>query len=278
MLNDKRLKNIEDYLNSSDAFPGVELQGGICYFLWDRNYSGDCEITTHYGGKEISSSKRPLLELEADAFVRHNSAISIIKKIIVKESSVDAPKFKIPEEKQFASLVSSSRPFGLRTNIRGKPNPFDKSIKIYQFGGVGYIAKEDLTKSLESLDQWKVFIGSAHGGQGHGKDVYPTVVIGKPFVGEPGSACTETYMHIGPFPNEATAKNVISYMTTRFFRLLVLLNKPAQHATRKVYAFVPMQDFSRSWTDETLYEKYGITDDEIAFINTMIRPMQASSE
>jgi site-specific DNA-methyltransferase (adenine-specific) len=175
------------------------------------------------------------------------------------------------------NLVSPRKPFGLATNVRGKPTPFLNGVKIYQFGGVGYVEKDAITAATEVIYDWKIFIGRAHGGQGHGKDVYPTVVLGKPFIGQPGSASTETYLYIGPFPNESYAKNVQSYISTRLFRLLVLLNKPAQDATRRVYAFVPIQDFSKPWTDAELYNKYGITDDEIAFIEKMIRPMDLSS-
>jgi site-specific DNA-methyltransferase (adenine-specific) len=101
-------------------------------------------------------------------------------------------------------------------------------------------------------------------------------VLGKPFIGEPQTACTETYLYVGPFADEQIARNAQTYMTTRFFRFLVLLNKPSQDAPRRVYALVPMQDFSRPWTDADLYEKYGITDEEIAFIESMIRPMDAA--
>jgi hypothetical protein len=273
MLADRRLRIIEDYLNSSDAFPGVELQGGICFFLWDKDHPGDCQVTTHYGGEAMSSLTRPLLEDGADTFIRHNDALSIVKKVMKVENGGRSNTLNLPEDKQFMKLVSPRKPFGLATDVRGKPKPFPQSLKIYQFGGVGYVGKDAITVANEIVDKWKVFIGGAHGGQGHGKDVYPTVVLGKPFIGTPGSASTETYLYIGPFPNENYAKNVQSYISTRLFRLLVLLNKPAQHATRRVYALVPTQDFSKPWTDAGLYKKYGIAADEQAFIEKMIRPM-----
>lgn len=99
------------------------------------------------------------------------------------------------------------------------------------------------------------------------------VTVGKPFYGAPNTACTETYLVIGPFADEKICRNVMSYIATKFFRFLVLLRKPSQHATSKVYGFVPIQDFSKCWTDEELYTKYGLTDEEIAFIDSMIRPM-----
>jgi hypothetical protein len=258
MLNDDRIRVVEDYLNSSDAFPGVELQGGICFFLWDRDNRGSCQITTHYGGRPISSLERPLLEPGADSYIRHNGALPIVKKVMARENDGRADRFSLPEAKRFMNLVSASKPFGLRTHVRGKPNPFPGSIKTYQFGGFGYIDESEITVAKDVIDKWKVFIGSAHGGQGHGKDVFPTVVLGKPFLGEPRTASTETYIYIGPFSDKQEAENVQSYIRTKLFRLLVLLNKPAQHATRKVYAFVPSQDFSRPWADADLYENTGL--------------------
>ena len=273
MLQDDRIRVIEDYLNSSDAFPGVELQGGICFFLWNSDQPGECCVTTHYDGEALSSLTRPLLEPGVDTFIRHNGALSIIRKVTTLESDTNEA-LALSSEKQFMHLVSSSKPFGIRTFFRGKTNKSTNDITVYQNGGKGYIARSDIKVSTNVIDQWKVFIGSAHGGQGHGKDKYPTVVLGKPFIGEPGSVATETYLYIGPFPNENYAKNVQSYISTRFFRFLVLLNKPAQHATRKVYAFVPTQDFSEAWSDAKLYEKYGINEEEQAFIQKLIRPMK----
>lgn len=278
MLADNRVRVIEDYLNSSDAFPGVELQGGICFFLWDKDHPGDCRVTTHYGGTEMSSMTRPLLENGAEGFVRHNGALTIVKKIMAVENDATDAALALPEAKQFMKLVSPRKPFGLPTNFRGRATASAGSVKVYQFGGVGYTDQNTLTAAKDVVDRWKVFIGGAHGGQGHGKDVFPTVVLGKPFIGEPGSVSTETYLYIGPFGSEAEAKNVQSYIRTKLFRLLVLLNKPAQHATRKVYAFVPTQDFSRPWTDLDLYAKYGLTEEEITFVESMIRPMAVVNE
>lgn len=139
----------------------------------------------------MSSLTRPLLEDGADTFIRHNGALSIVKKVMAVENGGRSNTLNLPDDKQFMKLVSPRKPFGLATNVRGKPTPFPKSLKIYQFGGVGYINQNAITAATEVVDEWKVFIGGAHGGQGHGKDVYPTVVLGKPFIGEPGSASTD---------------------------------------------------------------------------------------
>lgn len=119
------------------------------------------------------------------------------------------------------------------------------------------------------VDKWKVFIPSA----GSGSDSFPHPILGKPFIGEPGSACTETYLAIGPLESKEECRSVISYIQTQLFRFLVLLHKPSQHATSKVYTFVPVQDFSKQWSDQELYSKYGITNTQIDFIDSLIRPM-----
>lgn len=170
MLGDNRIRVIEDYLNSSDAFPGVELQGGICYFLWDKDNPGDCRVTTYYGGEAMSSMTRPLLESGADTFVRHNQALSIVKKVIAVENGVEEGPLALSEDKQFMQFVSARKPFGLPTTVRGKPDPFVSSVKIYQNGGTGYVARDTITSATAVIEHWKVFIGGPHGGQGHGKD------------------------------------------------------------------------------------------------------------
>lgn len=278
MLGDRRIRRIEDFLNSTDAFPGVELQGGICVFLWSRDHEGDCTVTTHYGGQEVSTLTRPLLEPGSESFIRYNDAISIVRKIMEVETGNSDAEFSLPEGLQFMRLVSSRKAFGLPTTFRGESAESEGLVKVYQFGGVSYTERGNITAARDVIDRWKVFIGGAHGGHGHGKDVFPTVVLGKPFVGEPGSASTETYLFIGPLKDLGEVQSVISYMRTRLFRLLVLLNKPAQHATKKVYTFVPVQDWSRPWTDADLYEKYGITDDEIGFIESLVRPMEIDAD
>jgi site-specific DNA-methyltransferase (adenine-specific) len=119
------------------------------------------------------------------------------------------------------------------------------------------------------VDKFKIFIGAAYG-ERIAKNFY---VTGKPFLGEPNTCCSETYMVIGPVLDELEALNIMTYMSTKFFRFLVLLLKSTQHAPKKVYSLVPLQDFSEPWTDEKLYAKYALTVDEIAFIESMIRPM-----
>ena len=262
MLNDKRLKIIVDFPNSSDCFPGVQIKGGVCYFLWDRDNSGLCEITT-IRGEHISRMKRPLLEKGVETLIRYNEAVSIIHKVV---------KFK---EESFSKHVSFRRPFGFSTDFNGfRNNYFNNSVKIYANKTVGFIDKSKIVQNLDWVNKHKVFITMAYGAG----EEYPHQILNKPFIGESNTCCTETYLVIGPYSSKQITKNVISYIQTKFFRLLVLLNKPTQHATSKVYSFVPIQNFDEPWSDEKLYAKYGLTEDEIAFIESMIRPMELPNE
>ncbi|WP_374157428.1 Eco57I restriction-modification methylase domain-containing protein [Mycobacterium sp. G7A2] len=273
MLSDKRLRVIEDYPDSNDVFPGTQVKGGVCFFLWDRDAEGDVRVTTHDKGTVLSSASRPLLEPGADIFIRYNEGVSILKKVMEVETGATSP-LVLPKEKQFSALVSSRKPFGFDTTFRGKTEKSKGDLRLYRNGGVGYVPRSEVSHGIDVIDRWKVFLAYA----GSGSDSFPHPILPKPFVGEPGSVSSETYLYIGPLASEEQAKNVCTYIATRLVRFLVLLHKPSQHATRPVYTFVPMQDFSKPWSDDQLYAKYGITDDEIAFIESMVRPMDLSSE
>lgn len=272
MLTDDRVRSIDDYLNGSDVFQGgMGGKGGVCYFLWDRDNPGPCKVTTYYANKEPSTATRPLLEEGADVFIRFNEGLSILKKVARVETGSDQ-SLELPEERQFMRLVSSIGPFGLDSTFRGRATKTSNDLKVYRNGGVGYIARSEIKKEKHAFDKWKVFIGRAAPGTGN-KDTYPHRIVSTPFLGEPGSISSWTYMYIGPFESQSEAESVLSYLACRLTRLLILLHKPSQDTTRKVYTFVPTQDWTKQWTDEDLYEKYGISDDEIAFIESIVRPM-----
>jgi len=259
MLKDSRISKIVDYPVSSECFPGVEIKGGVCYFLWEKDYKGQCEVKTKRG-ENVSILTRPLLEKNSDIFVRYNEAISVLRKV------------KSLNEKTFSELVSTQKPFGFRTFFKGKNNSFKGSVKIYGNKNVGYISSDEVVQNKDWVKEHKIYITMAYGA---GED-FPHQIINKPFYGEPNSCCTETYLVIGPFSTEKRTLNVLSYIQTKFFRFLVLLRKNTQHAAKGVYQFVPTQNFDEPWTDEKLYKKYGLTEDEIAFIESMIRPMDLS--
>lgn len=256
MLEDGRISRLVDYPVSGECFPGVEIKGGVSYFLWERDRTGDCEVKT-IRGNNISILRRTLLENGSDIFVRFNESIEILKKVLSKKENL------------FSDFVSNQKPFGLRTFFEGEKRETKESFKIYTNKGYGFVKNKDILQNLGWINKHKVYISMAYGA---GED-FPHQIINKPFYGEPGSCCTETYLVIGPFESKKTAENAMSYMKTKFFRFLVMLRKNTQHASKSVYTFVPMQDFSEPWTDEKLYKKYKLTKEEIEFIESMIRPM-----
>jgi site-specific DNA-methyltransferase (adenine-specific) len=269
MIQDKRLEQIHDYVNASDCFPGVEIKGGVNYFLWNKEYDGDCEIFTYENNQLISKMKRPLLLEGSNVFVRYNESINILQKI--RSFSEDG----------FSRLVSSNDPFGFDVREKGsykriKPNyklkPFSDSVRFYYNNwsneGIGYISKKDVRKNSEWVNEIKVLIPKAVGTGNPKDDEF------KPFIVESGSCCSETYLVIGPCPSYKYAENMCSYIRTKFFHFLVTLVKNTQGAYKPVYQFVPLQNFGENWSDEKLYKKYNLNEDEIDFIENMIRPME----
>jgi len=271
MLKDDRLREINDYLSAADVFPGVGLKGGVCYFLWERDNPGQCRVSTHFKDWPVSTTTRPLLEKGADVFIRFNEGLSILKKVAAVETG-QAKSLALPDNKRFDQLVSSRKPFGLETKFKGKTTKSAGDVLVYQNGGTGYTPKKSITTGTHLIDKWKLFAGYAAPGTGN-KDTYPHRIISTPFIGEPGSISSETYLCIGPLESKTEAESVLSYLSCRLTRLLVLLRKPSQHVTQKVYASVPTQKWTKLWTDADLYEKYGLTKSEIAFIEKIVRPM-----
>ena len=269
MLNDNRIRIVYDYLNASDCFPGVEIKGGVNYFLWDRDNRGDCEINTYEGRELISKLTRPLLEPGIEVFIRHNQAISIFKKV------------QSQKEKRFSTIVSANDPFGYdlrvansykRINPKFSFEPSESNIKFYYNGwrtkGLGYIDSSTVRKNIEWIDKYKILVPKAWG-IGNTKTDWA-----KPFIADKNSCCSETYLVIGPFDSKNRAENVISFAQTKFFHFMISLIKITQNTMQKAYHFVPMQDFSKPWTDEKLYKKYDLTKEEIDYIESMIRPME----
>ena len=256
MLKDKRIKAIHDYPNASEIFPSIEIKGGVNYFLWDRKYKGDCLIRTYENGVCVSALKRPLKENNADVFIRYNEAIPILRKI------------QSFNEKSFSELMSSAKPFGLRTYFKGERESFEGAIKIYVNGGIGYIKKKEVLKNQHWIKEHKVIVPYAIGSGDSKTDKV------NPIYAEPNSCCTETYLVIGPFATKKQCENVMQYIGTKFLHFCLTLKKNTQHSTKEFYQFVPQQNFDEEWTDEKLYKKYGLTPEEIAYIEKMIRPME----
>lgn len=277
MLSDSRLRSIDDYLSAADVFPGVGLKGGVCYFLWDKENPGPCKVNTHFKDWPTSHATRPLLETGADIFIRFNEGVSILQKVMARETGQNKD-LSLPEPIRFDRLVSSRKPFGLETKFKGKKaKQANDDLVIYQNGGTGYVARNEISTGNGLIDCWKIFVGRAAPGTGN-RDTYPHRIISTPFVAGPGTISSETYLCIGPFETKGQADSALSYLSCRLTRFLILLHKPSQDTTRKVYTFVPTQDWSKNWTDEDLYKKYGLDADEIAFVEKIVRPLDLSEK
>ena len=204
-------------------------------------------------------------------FIRFNEGLAILKKVVGVESG-GVKSLSLPEKKRFDRLVSSRKPFGLETTFKGKMVKGKGDVLVYQNGGTGFISKSSIPTGLHLISNWKVYTGRAAPGTGN-KDTYPHRIISTPFIGEPNTISSETYLCIGPFGTKSEAESVLSYLSCRLTRLLILLHKPSQDTTRKVYTFVPTQKWTKRWKDEDLYAKYGLTAREIAFVEKLVRPM-----
>ena len=256
MLNDRHIRELVDFTDSSECFPGVDIAGGVCYFLWDRDYSGDCNITNIVKGKLYRSS-RPLNEF--DTFIRYSEAVDIVKKA------------QAYGEPMMDKQVSSRKPFGLDTTVSSIENG---DLLLRYNRGLGHYPSNLVTTGQALIPKWKTIISYAsydHAGQldKDGMRKVMSVIEVLP----PNSVCTETYLIAGAFNSEEEATNLQQYFGTKFVRFLVAQIAVSQHITKGCFAFVPNQDFTKAWTDQDLYEKYHLTESEIAFIESMIRPM-----
>lgn len=212
------------------------------------------------------------MEPGSSVFIRFNEGLDILKKVIRFENGGSAEQLALPSKSKFDQLVSTRKPYGLSSTFKGRTQEMEGDLKIYRAGGSGYVARSEVTNGEELIDHWKVFIGFAAPGTGN-KDTYPHKIISTPFIGRPGEISSETYLNIGPFADQREAHSALSYLSCRLTRFLILLHKPSHNTTRKVYTFVPKQSWDRQWTDEALYEKYGLNDEEIAFVERIVRPM-----
>ena len=259
MLTDKRMRKIVDYPKLYEGFPGVKIRGGISYFLWDRDHNGPCEVQTIWDGEPTGPAVARYLDA-FDILVRRNEAVSILEKVRAKK------------EPTLDKRVASRKPFGLATNFRGKPSEagLKKPVKLFENQRLGWVERKVIAVNPEWIDEWKVLMTAVQGTSG----AVETKFLSKPIIAEPGTACTETYLVAGHFGNEQQATNYAQYLRTRFVRFLVSLRKATQHATRDVYSFIPDLSLEKCWTNPMLYKRYGLTKDEIAFIESQIAEHQ----
>lgn len=261
MLSDKRLSVLVDYTDSRDCFPGVDIAGGVCYFLWNKDKANKiCSVTNIYNNKE-HSSYRDLAEFPV--FVRYSISCEIIKK---------TQKFG---ERPLSEMVYSSKPFGFRSYESGKDSYFTGAISLMGSKGISYVQYKDVKSNASIISKWKVVISKTsaeHAGQAD-KDGKKRI-ISRVEVLPPNHICSESYLLMGVFDNENEANNLKAYIKTKLFRFLLSTILLTQNIAKDKFMFVPQQSFGELWTDEKLYAKYGLTEEEIAFIESMIRPME----
>ncbi|CAM4197085.1 Eco57I restriction-modification methylase domain-containing protein [Deinococcus marmoris] len=265
MLTDGHISDLVDYTQMSTAFPGVDFEGGVGYFLWRHGYQGDAHYTLYQGEEKQSTIIRNLGAY--DVFIRDHRALEVLEKVqSLNEPTMDA-------------IISADTPFGLATNFpKFKDKPFDGAIMLYRTDKgrrvISHTSRSNIQKNVQLIDVWKVFLPEAYGERG----AVPALVLGPSIVAPPASVCTQTYLTGGAFAHQDEANSLKSYAKTKFFRFLVSLRKITQHALRSTYSWVPQQTWNITWTDEMLYQKYGITPEEQAYIESMIRPMDSSND
>ena len=275
MMSDTRIKYVYDYENAKECFSGINLDGGVCYFLWDRNYDGEVDYYFKPINDNASHSRRYLKSTLSEKVIRDFRQLSILKKVAAKN------------EEKFSDIVSSRKPYGISTDLFNDPEkygydkiptkPFKNSIRIYGVKGnkggakrvIGYVDKK-IIEDLESAGKYKLFHSYA----------YTTTATVPPeiIVGTPEEVCTETFLRIGNFDNEKNARNCLSYIKTRFFRALLSYNRIQKNLSRSTFDLIPLQSFLESWSDEKLYKKYNFSSEEISFIESMIKPMDTKDE
>ena len=261
MIKDRHLSVLHDFVNARDCFPGVSIEGGVCYFLYDRSHNGPCSITVH---QQDGNTDRSLRYLDGngkfDIFIRDESVLKIVETVLAHKCE------------SFATLVSPRNPFGVGnkakfvTNCAGVKRVFGR---FNNARGYRYLSDSDIKKGTQYFGRYKLFASKADGAAGQIGNPIPARILGKPVIGEPNDICTETFLAIGPFASVVEAQNVKCYMQTKFFRFLAGARKN-KNMTQDTYLFVPIVDFSKEWTDEELYTLFGLSNDQRDYVERMI--------
>lgn len=261
MLNDKNLVCINHFPKSRECFQGVDIAGGVCYFLRTKGYNGLCKFTTTTG--EISSTRMRALN-EYPILIADNIGVDVINKV------------KSISNFFYNDRVLPRNSFGFTSSARGKSKPFEGCISLISSEGVSYETVGSVTKNKNLLNKYKISVGTLNpdrGGVNNASDGMSNVTT-KVRILNPNEVVTETYIVVDTLNTRVEAENCATYMRTKFVRYLILLTVSSMHIVRENYQFVPLQDFSHPWTDDMLYKKYNLDEKEIAFIESMIRPME----
>jgi site-specific DNA-methyltransferase (adenine-specific) len=258
MLADRHIRKLVSYAKMETLFPGVDFEGGVCYFLWDRDNEGACSVTYIQDDVTVGPVERDLNEF--DIFVRDSRALPVLEKVLAKK------------ETPLIEMLAADKEFGMTSNFTGfSTRQREGMIPLYYNSRgrrmTGWMRRADVPKSRQLIDTWKVLIPEAYGERG----AIPAQILGPTRIVPPPSACTQTNLFVHT-DSRSRADSIESYVHTRFVRFLISLRKTTQHATRSTYTWVPQQSWDRDWIDAELYERYGITAEEQAHIEAMIRP------
>ena len=260
MLKDCSNRVIVDYPDATDCFPGVDLSGGVCYFMWDRDHKGDCKFTS------VSKGVRTVTERKLDefeVFPRYNAALTILRKVL------STPTQKMSE------LVSTQTPFGFVSTFMGKPKTFKDAVRLIGSKGDSFVRADEVSRNSDLIKKYKLIISKAtaeHAGIPDRNGQYRVISTNK-IIG-PNDVCSQSYLFVAALDSELLIRNCWMYLKSRFFRFLLLMALTSQDISREKFMFVPVQDFTQEWTDAKLYAKYGITIEEQKFIESMIKPME----
>jgi site-specific DNA-methyltransferase (adenine-specific) len=267
MLADRRMRVLVDFPDAAEAFPGTQIKGGVSYFLWDSSWNDACEVTTMEGGTAKSAPSKRFLGAY-DVVVRRNEAVPILEKVLSLSETEGLGSL--------ASKVSAIQPFSIRTNFRGAESAagLKHPVRLLGNGADTFVERATVPRNDAWIDEWKVLLGAAYGAG----DTFPHQIYNYPIIAGPGTACSETYLVIDRFKSEIEAERFAAYLRTRLVRFLVSLRKYTQHLYNERFQFVPDLPMDQDWTDEMLNRKFGITEEEIAFIDGLIRPMGGGND
>lgn len=261
MMHDRRVAKLVDFANAKDCFPQNSISGGVCYFLWDRSHDGDCEFV-NVSGNVFETDNRYLDEFPV--LVRYNKAVSILRKI------------QLANEPILTELVSPISPFGIPTNVRGQKSPESPTdIRVLSSQGMGYLPIQKIDTNKPYFGKYKVAVsqtGAEHACEPD-KDGQFKVLASSMRCLDPTDVCTHSYLVVGLFDSLNECNHLLNYLKTKFVRFLILQAVSSIHISRQTFCFVPIQDFSKEWSDEELYEKYDLSAEEIDFIDSIIKPM-----
>jgi len=263
-LSDKRVRRLVDYPDAGQLFPGVDIKGGVCYFLWDKNNAGTCEVQLIKADETVGPELRNLDEF--DVFVRDFRALPILRKVIAAD------------EENVSDIASADTPFGLASNYSAWREVSSNGYDLPYFHLVkgqrkwSFVSRSAVHKNESAIAKWKVFLPLAGS---DGGETIPDPVLGRPEIAPRNSVCSQTFRYFGPFVSKSEAESFQGYLRTKFFRFLVSVRKNSHNTYRDTFKWVPIQPWDHQWTDAELYKKYGITAEEQAYIEAMIKEMPA---